>query len=103
MDYEKYATEPFNLEQEEQKEVTIVLSKQKGTFTYEIKTEDGKALSEVEAEILKTGSGVLVEKITKANGTIQLVPGVYTLKGDAKGYNPSEINFEITKEGLSNP
>ena len=101
MDYEKYTTEPFNLSQEEQKEVTIVLSKQKGTLTYEIKTEDGRALSEVEAEILKTGSGVLVQKITKANGTIQLVPGVYTLKADAKGYDPSEINFEITKEGLS--
>ena len=101
MDYEKYTTEPFNLSQEEQKEVTIVLSKQKGTLTYEIKTEDGRALSEVEAEILKTGSGVLVQKITKANGAIQLVPGVYTLKADAKGYDPSEINFEITKEGLS--
>lgn len=101
MDYEKYTTEPFNLSQEEQKEVTIVLSKQKGTLAYEIKTEDGRALSEVEAEILKTGSGVLVQKITKANGTIQLVPGVYTLKADAKGYYPSEINFEITKEGLS--
>jgi hypothetical protein len=101
MDYEKYTTEPFNLAQEEQKEVTIVLSKQKGTLTYEIKTDDGKALSEVEAEILKTGSGVSVQKITKANGTIQLVPGVYTLKADAKGYDPSEINFEITKEGLS--
>ncbi|NPV50076.1 MAG: hypothetical protein HPY60_02615 [Candidatus Methanofastidiosum sp.] len=101
MDYEKYTTEPFNLSQEEQKEVTIVLSKQKGTLTYEIKTEDGRALSEVEAEILKTGSGVLVQKITKANGTIQLVPGVYTLKADAKGYDPSEINFEISKEGLS--
>ena len=101
MDYEKYTTEPFNLSQEEQKEVTIVLSKQKGTLTYEIKTEDGRALSEVEAEILKTGSGILVQKITKANGAIQLVPGVYTLKADAKGYDPSEINFEITKEGLS--
>ncbi|KYC45666.1 MAG: Cna protein B-type domain protein [Candidatus Methanofastidiosum methylothiophilum] len=100
-DYEKYTTEPFNLEQEEQKEVTIVLSKQRGTLTYEIKTEDGRALSEVDAEIIKTGSGVLVEKITKANGTIQLVPGVYTLKADAKGYDPSEINFEITKAGLS--
>jgi hypothetical protein len=101
MDYEKYTTEPFNLAQEEQKEVTIVLSKQKGTLTYEIKTDDGRALSEVEAEILKTGSGVSVEKLTKANGTIQLVPGVYTLKADAEGYEPSEINFEITKEGLS--
>ncbi|NYT03720.1 MAG: hypothetical protein GKC00_03330 [Candidatus Methanofastidiosa archaeon] len=101
MDYEKYTTEPFNLAQEEQKEVTIVLSKQKGTLTYEIKTEDGRALSEVEAEILKTGSGVSVEKLSKANGTIQLVPGVYTLKADAEGYGPSEINFEITKEGLS--
>ncbi len=101
MDYEKYTTESFNLTQEEQKEITIILSKQKGKFTYEIKAEDGKALSEVEAEILKTGSGVLVEKLTKASGTIELVPGVYTLKADAKGYNPSEINFEITKEGIS--
>lgn len=101
MDYEKYTTESFNLTQEEQKEITIILSKQKGKFTYEIRAEDGKALSEVEAEVLKTGSGVLVENITKANGTIELVPGVYTLKADAKGYNPSEINFEITKEGLS--
>lgn len=101
MEYEKYTTEPFNLEQEEQKEVTIVLSKQKGTLSYEIKTEDGKALSEVEAEIIKTGSEVLVEKITKANGTIQLVPGVYTLKADAKGYDPSEVDFEITKTGIS--
>ncbi len=101
MDYEKYTSESFNLESEDQKEVTIVLSKQKGTLTYEIKTEDGKALSEVEAEIIKTGSGALVEKITKPNGTIQLVPGVYTLKADAKGYDPSEIDFEITKTGLS--
>ena len=92
MDYEKYTSESFNLESEDQKEVTIVLSKQKGTLTYEIKTEDGKALSEVEAEIIKTGSGALVEKITKPNGTIQLVPGVYTLKADAKGYDPSEID-----------
>ena len=66
-----------------------------------LRLKDGKALSEVEAEILKTGSGVLVEKLTKASGTIELVPGVYTLKADAKGYNPSEINFEITKEGIS--
>lgn len=101
MDYEKYATEPFNLAQEEQKEVTVVLSKQKGTLTYEIKTEDGKALSEVDAELIKTGSGVSVEKISKANGTIQLPPGVYTLKADAKGYEPSEINFEITKAGIT--
>jgi len=101
MDYEKYTSESFNLESEDQKEVTIVLSKQKGTLTYEIKTEDGKTLSEVEAEIIKTGSGELVEKITKPNGTIQLVPGVYTLKADAKGYDPSEIDFEITKTGLS--
>jgi len=101
MDYEKYATEPFNLAQEEQKEVTVVLSKQKGTFTYEIKTEDSKALSEVDAEIISTGSGVSVEKISKANGTMQLPPGVYTLKADAKGYEPSEINFEITKAGIT--
>ncbi len=101
MDYEKYTSETFDLGEEDQKEFTIVLSKQKGTFTYEIKTEDGKALSEVEAEIIKTGSGVLVEKITKANGAIQLVPGVYTLKADAKGYNPSEVDFEITKNGIS--
>ena len=86
MDYEKYTTESFNLTQEEQKEITIILSKQKGKFTYEIKAEDGKALSEVEAEILKTGSGVLVEKLTKASGTIELVPGIF-LKADAKGYN----------------
>lgn len=101
MDYEKYATEPFNLAQEEQKEVTVVLSKQKGTFTYEIKTEDNKALSEVDAELIRTGSGVSVEKISKANGTMQLPPGVYTLKADAKGYEPSEINFEITKAGIT--
>ena len=29
MDYEKYTTESFNLTQEEQKEITIILSKQK--------------------------------------------------------------------------
>jgi len=101
MDYEKYTTEPFNLAQEEQKEVTVVLSKQKGTLTYEIKTEDNKALSEVDAEIIRTGSGVSIEKITKANGTIQLPPGVYTLKADAKGYEPSEVTFEITKAGIA--
>ncbi|HNR45100.1 MAG TPA: carboxypeptidase-like regulatory domain-containing protein [Methanofastidiosum sp.] len=101
MDYEKYTTEPFNLLQEEQKEVTVVLSKQKGTLTYEIKTEDGMALSEVDAEIIRTGSGVSVEKLTKANGTMQLPPGVYTLKADAKGYGPAEVNFEITKAGIT--
>ncbi len=101
MDYEKYTTEPFNLLQEEQKEVTVVLLKQKGTLTYEIKTEDGMALSEVDAEIIRTGSGVSVEKLTKANGTMQLPPGVYTLKADAKGYEPAEVNFEITKAGIT--
>ncbi|NMC61112.1 MAG: hypothetical protein GYA51_17285 [Candidatus Methanofastidiosa archaeon] len=101
MDYDKFTTEPFNLEQEQQKEISIVLLKQKGTLTYEIITEDGKALTEVEAEIIKTGSDTVIEKITKANGTIQLVPGVYTLKADAKGYGPSEVDFEITKTGLS--
>ncbi|HII94290.1 MAG TPA: hypothetical protein HA367_00895 [Candidatus Methanofastidiosum sp.] len=101
MDYEKYATEPFNLVQEEQKEVTVVLSKQKGTLTYEIKTEDSMALSEVDAEIIRTGSGVSVEKLTKANGTMQLPPGVYTLKADAKGYESAEVNFEITKAGIT--
>lgn len=101
MDYDKFTTEPFNLEQEQQKEISIVLLKQKGTLTYEIITEDGKALTEVEAEIIKTGSDTVIEKITKANGTIQLVPGVYTLKADAKGYEPSEVDFEITKTGLS--
>lgn len=101
MDYEKFTTEPFNLEQEEQKEVTIVLSKQKGTLNYEIKTEDGRALTEVDAEIIKTGSDTVIQEITKANGSVQLVPGVYTLKADAKGYDPSEIDFEITKSGLS--
>ncbi|KYC53794.1 MAG: PEGA domain protein [Candidatus Methanofastidiosum methylothiophilum] len=100
MDYEKFTTEPFNLEQEQQKEVTIVLAKQKGSLNYEIRTEDGKALTEVDAEIIKTGSGTVVERITKPNGTIQLIPGVYTLKADAKGYDPSEIDFEITKSGL---
>jgi hypothetical protein len=44
MDYDKFTTEPFNLEQEQQKEISIVLLKQKGTLTYEIITEDGKAL-----------------------------------------------------------
>ena len=101
MDYEKFTTEPFNLEQEEQKEVTIVLSKQKGALDYEIKTEDGRALTEVDAEIIKTGSDTVIQEITKANGSVQLVPGVYTLKADAKGYDPSEIDFEITKSGLS--
>ncbi|HNZ86942.1 MAG TPA: carboxypeptidase regulatory-like domain-containing protein [Methanofastidiosum sp.] len=101
MDYEKFTTEPFNLEQEEQKEVTIVLSKQKGTLNYEIKTEDGRALTEVDAKIIKTGSDTVIQEITKANGSVQLVPGVYTLKADAKGYDPSEIDFEITKSGLS--
>jgi len=101
MDYEKFTTEPFNLEQEEQKEVTIVLSKQKGALDYEIKTEDGRALTEVDAKIIKTGSDTVIQEITKANGSVQLVPGVYTLKADAKGYDPSEIDFEITKSGLS--
>jgi len=101
MDYEKYTTEPFNLVQEEQKEVTVVLSKQKGTLTYEIKTEDSMALSEVDAEIIRTGSGVSVEKLTKANGTMQLPPGVYTLKADAKGYELAEVNFEITKARIT--
>ena len=101
MDYEKFTTEPFNLEQEEQKEVTIVLSKQKGTLNYEIKTEDVRALTEVDAKIIKTGSDTVIQEITKANGSVQLVPGVYTLKADAKGYDPSEIDFEITKSGLS--
>ncbi len=100
-DYEKYTSETFKLEEEEQKEYTIVLSKRKGILTYEIKTEDGKTLSEVDAEIIRTGTGDLVEKINKPSGTVSLIPGVYTLIADARGYDPSEVIFEITEDGIS--